>query len=145
MQTDLNYFTCILATLLILILCLMKITDRIREIRTIKNISQEYLASFLGIDTSSYHRIERGVCPLSVQRLERIAEALQVSIADLILMEKSGLPVDDPQYAYIKHLEEEIRFLRIQLQDKISPSTLSANSLNRTSPALNELQRMSRG
>jgi hypothetical protein len=80
-----------------------------------------------------------------VQRLERIAEALQVSIADLILMEKSGLPVDDPQYAYIKHLEEEIRFLRIQLQDKIGPSTLSVNALNRSSPGLTELQRLSRG
>jgi transcriptional regulator with XRE-family HTH domain len=97
----------------------MKITDKIREIRTQKNLSQEYLASYLGIDTSSYHRLERGVSPLSIQRLEKIVEALEMTLSELFCF---GEPIAHrkPQDLLILRLEDEIRFLRSQLQDKIN-------------------------
>jgi transcriptional regulator with XRE-family HTH domain len=97
----------------------MKTTDKIREIRTQKNLSQEYLASYLGIDTSSYHRLERGVSPLSIQRLEKIVEALEMSLSELFSF---GEPIVQrkTQDLLILRLEDEIRFLRSQLQEKIN-------------------------
>lgn len=95
----------------------MKITDKVREIRMKKNLSQEYLASYLGIDTSSYHRIERGVSPLSIQRLEKIAEALEINLIELFSLELRENQ-NKPHDLLINHLEDEIRFLRQQLQVK---------------------------
>ena len=95
----------------------MKTTDKIREIRTQKNLSQEYLASYLGVDTSSYHRLERGVSPLSIQRLEKIVEALDMTLPELFSF---GEPIVQrkTQDLLILRLEDEVRFLRSQLQDK---------------------------
>jgi transcriptional regulator with XRE-family HTH domain len=97
----------------------MKITDKIREIRTQKNLSQEYLASFLGIDTSSYHRIERGVSPLSVQRLEKIVEALEIPLSELFSFEEAPIQRKTEDLLILR-LEDEVRFLRSQLNDKIN-------------------------
>jgi transcriptional regulator with XRE-family HTH domain len=97
----------------------MKITDKIREIRTQKNLSQEYLASYLGIDTSSYHRLERGVSPLSIQRLEKIVEALDTTLSELFSFGEH-IVQRKTQDLLILRLEDEIRFLRSQLQDKIN-------------------------
>lgn len=96
----------------------MKTTDKIREIRTQKNLSQEYLASYLGIDTSSYHRLERGVSPLSIQRLEKIVEALEITLSDLFSFRETPTQ-RKTQDILILRLEDEIRFLRSQLQEKI--------------------------
>ena len=97
----------------------MKTTDKIREIRTQKNLSQEYLASYLGIDTSSYHRLERGVSPLSIQRLEKIVEALEMTLSELFSFGESPAQ-RKTQDLLILRLEDEIRFLRSQLNEKIN-------------------------
>lgn len=99
----------------------MKINEKIRDIRASKCISQEYMASQLGIDTSSYHRIERGVTPLSVTRFERIAKVLDVDIITII-SQANGNPKDSHKLnpGYVKHLEEEVQFLRRQLQEKLA-------------------------
>jgi transcriptional regulator with XRE-family HTH domain len=108
----------------------MKITDKIRDIRTQRNLSQEYLASYLGIDTSSYHRLERGVSPLSIQRLEKIVEALEMTLSELFCF---GEPIAHrkTQDLLILRLEDEIRFLRSQLQEKINHTS---NQLASRSP-----------
>lgn len=120
---------------ILIFITIMKITDKIREIRTLKNLSQEYLASYLGIDTSSYHRIERGVSPLSIQRLEKIAQALEINLIELFSFEQSEKQ-SKPNDVFILHLEDEIRFLRKQLQEKMdftngqSPAQLSFSPKN---------------
>ena len=100
----------------------MKIIDKIREIRSVKNISQEYMAMILGMDTSNYHRLEKGVSPLSIDRLEAIAAALGVQLPELI---SYGEPVKNIAPGtngvhpfYLDHLEVEVAFLRKQLQEK---------------------------
>jgi transcriptional regulator with XRE-family HTH domain len=100
----------------------MKVIDKIRQIRSMKNISQEYMAIVLGMDTSNYHRLEKGISPLSVDRLEAISVALGIPMAELIIYgEKENIPSasdkKNPDY-YLEHLEEEISFLRKQLQEK---------------------------
>jgi len=100
----------------------MKIIDKIREIRSRKNISQEYMANVLRIDTSNYHRLEKGVSPLSIDRLEAIAAALGITMSELLdygePAKKVPAETEGKHPLYLEHLEEEITFLRKQLQEK---------------------------
>jgi len=107
----------------------MSITDKIREVRSLKSISQEYMACQLGIDTSSYHRLERGTSPLSIGRLERIASILNVQVVGLLSVDAVLPPNSNDQSSYICHLEDEIKFLRSQLQEKLQ-ETMSARESN---------------
>jgi transcriptional regulator with XRE-family HTH domain len=106
----------------------MTIIDKIREVRSLKCISQEYMACQLGIDTSSYHRLERGTSPLSIGRLERIAAVLNVSVVELLNLEKPIELQPSEQSNYINHLENEIKFLRTQLQESIAIAVQSQDS-----------------
>lgn len=104
---------------LLLFSIMNSITERIREIRSGRSISQEYMANELGIDTSSYHRLERGTSPLSVTRLGEIARILEVDVVQLIGTKEQ--PKNDLQeHPYVKHLEDEVRFLRQQVQEQIA-------------------------
>jgi DNA-binding XRE family transcriptional regulator len=60
-----------------------KIVNNIRRIRKEKSLSQESVAYDLGLDYSTYGKIERGKIGLSVNRLEEIAKILNVKIQDL--------------------------------------------------------------
>jgi transcriptional regulator with XRE-family HTH domain len=113
-----------------------QITEKIREIRTAKSISQEYMANQLGIDTSSYHRIERGSSPLSVTRLARIASVLEVDVVDLINAQKATAEPAEAlrNHPYVKHLEDEVRFLRQQLCDRLAGVVSTKTNILNTSP-----------
>jgi transcriptional regulator with XRE-family HTH domain len=106
----------------------MNVIERIRLIRSQKQISQEYMASQLGLDTSSYHRLEKGICPLSVSRLERIAELLNVPLLELIQDPSENPKQGTDLESYIKHLEGEVRFLRSQLHEQIAKLYLQRDS-----------------
>lgn len=99
----------------------MEIAGIIRELRSIRNFSQEYMADELGINTSSYGRIERGISDLTVGRLQAIAAIFNMSLVELItygsvqnetMVSPGGVPITP---AYVAHLEEEVAFLRTLL------------------------------
>ena len=55
---------------------------RIREIRVVKNLSQDNLAFELGISTSAYSNIEAGKTEITVDRLFKIADVLKTPFAE---------------------------------------------------------------
>lgn len=63
-------------------ICFVKniIAYRIRKLRESKDYSQENMAGELGISTSAYSKIERGVTDTSVSRLDAIAKILDVDV-----------------------------------------------------------------
>jgi transcriptional regulator with XRE-family HTH domain len=63
---------------------LKKVGTKIREIRTIKNISQETFANECGTVYSQVNRIELGKLNFSISYLYRIARALEVDGKDLL-------------------------------------------------------------
>lgn len=63
--------------------------DAVRATRTAAGVSQEELAHRSGIDRSYIGAIERGEQNAGLLHLTRIADALQVPLADL--MAKAGL------------------------------------------------------
>ena len=62
----------------------MNIGNNIKQIRELKNFSQEYVAQELGLSQASYARIENGTIVPKVDRLQRIADILEVDLSTLM-------------------------------------------------------------
>lgn len=118
----------------------MKIGANIRSVRVQKNYSQEYMAACLGISQSYYARIENDQMDISLTRLVKIAQTLEVSISKLLPLELmqqiqtvSHSQVGNGQYidqriqdaqlalyeSQLNHLKQEIEFLR-QITSQLS-------------------------
>lgn len=59
---------------------MQNVLNSIKAQRAIKGYSQEYMANILGIDYSSYGKMENGHSKMTVQRLYKIAEILGLDI-----------------------------------------------------------------
>jgi DNA-binding XRE family transcriptional regulator len=64
---------------------LVALGDAIRTFRVTKNISQEKLALMAGVDRSYFGRVERGDNNMAVLTLVKIAAALGITVAELML------------------------------------------------------------
>jgi transcriptional regulator with XRE-family HTH domain len=62
----------------------MNIGNNIKQIRELKNFSQEYMAQELGISQPAYARIEGGTVIPKIDRLQRIAEILEIDVSFLL-------------------------------------------------------------
>ena len=62
----------------------MNIGTNIKNIRELKNYSQEYVAGEIGISQSSYARIETGAAIPKIDRLQKIADVLEVDLSTLL-------------------------------------------------------------
>jgi transcriptional regulator with XRE-family HTH domain len=109
----------------------MKTHEKIRQVRSIRNLSQEFMAGELRMDTSSYCRMEKGVTTLSVERLRKIASILRVSPEDLMdrqhLSNHRDRQAESVLNKIVRQLEEEVRSLREEL-DKQQYSEQKSNS-----------------
>ncbi|TDT41361.1 helix-turn-helix protein [Halospina denitrificans] len=56
----------------------------VREVRRNREISQDQLALRAGIDRSYMGRIERGQVNITLEKVYRLAEALDCSVRDLL-------------------------------------------------------------
>jgi len=57
---------------------------KIKQIRELKNISQEFIATQLGISTRAYSKIETGETQLSIKRLNEISSILEVPPLEIL-------------------------------------------------------------
>jgi transcriptional regulator with XRE-family HTH domain len=62
----------------------MHIGYKIKKLREIQNLTQEYIAGQLGISQRAYSKVETGVTRLTVERLTAIARILCLSESDLL-------------------------------------------------------------
>lgn len=62
----------------------MKVLDNIKSIRKNKGLSQEYVASKLDLHVINYGKIENNKTALTIERLYKIAEILEVSVMELL-------------------------------------------------------------
>jgi XRE family transcriptional regulator, regulator of sulfur utilization len=69
----------------------MNLSERIRQLRLQKGLSQENMADMLGLSTSAYGDIERGRTEPPLSRLEAIAQLLEVPLSTLLGLEGSSL------------------------------------------------------
>ena len=94
------------------------IKQKIYEIRRSKGISQEKFANLIGVALNSYRKLERGKTNLVNEKLWDIANALNVSVKELVLEDDilTGSSLADMErkryQAKINSLEEEIATLK---------------------------------
>jgi len=62
----------------------MKINEKIRFMRQLKEFSQEEMAEKLSLSLNGYANIERGETDVSVSRLEQIATIFDVDLLELL-------------------------------------------------------------
>ncbi|HEV7380508.1 MAG TPA: helix-turn-helix transcriptional regulator [Dyadobacter sp.] len=60
------------------------LSERIRQIRMQKGLSQENMADMLGLSTTAYGDMERGRTDISLGRLENISKILDIGLPDLL-------------------------------------------------------------
>ena len=64
---------------------------KIRQVRELKNFTQDYIASQLDMSTRAYSKIETGETQLTVNRLNEISEILEVNPLDLLGFEAKNV------------------------------------------------------
>lgn len=84
---------------------------RIRQIREIRNLTQEFMADRLSISQNTYSRLENETIKLSAERLFQIAEILEVPVDFLIDKEKPFINIgnnkENKYVGYFENLKEE--------------------------------------
>jgi transcriptional regulator with XRE-family HTH domain len=107
---------------------------KIKKVRELKNLTQEYVAEQVGMTTSGYSRIERGEVKISLDRLQQVAMVLGVQPNDLTNFDENVFftnygTANDNSFSYsadkellqqviatyearIADLKDEIEFLR---------------------------------
>jgi transcriptional regulator with XRE-family HTH domain len=89
----------------------MNIGDKIKKIRSAKNLSQKEVAVSLNMDPAQYSRIENGKSDPYFSTIEKIAKALGVEVADLVTGEDLEVNTAD------KSLMEKLRYIEL-LEEK---------------------------
>lgn len=74
----------------------LTIGAKIKKIREIKGIKQETLAKTLKMTPNGYGKIERDESKVTLDRLEEIAEALQVSLSDILGFDTNSVTISNP-------------------------------------------------
>lgn len=62
----------------------MQISEKLRVLRQSKNLTQEELAEQLGWGIKTYANIERGKTKITVDKLEKIAQMLGITLDELV-------------------------------------------------------------
>jgi transcriptional regulator with XRE-family HTH domain len=84
----------------------MNIGERIKLFRSSKNLSQKEVAASIGIDQAQYSRIESGKVEPTLSSIEKIADALGITVAEFFSQEK---PAD--VNSYDKTLVDRLKLL----------------------------------
>ncbi|MFD1001737.1 helix-turn-helix domain-containing protein [Ohtaekwangia kribbensis] len=84
--------------------------SNLRVLREINNYTQEYVASQIGVDQSTYCKIERNPRVLKAEQVEKLAQLYDVGVAD-ILAPSVSISFENTQkgYGYINNLNEEFQ------------------------------------
>lgn len=110
------------------------IGDNIRKFRELKNITREVIAAEMEMSVSGYSRVERGEVDLTLTRLEKIADILEVDVSKVLnfdatqifnisnsgtIQDNASLQQgitnkynDEIKDKYIRNLEEQIERLK---------------------------------
>ncbi|MDO5607491.1 MAG: helix-turn-helix transcriptional regulator [Capnocytophaga sp.] len=91
----------------------------IKEARKARGYSQEAVAINLGITQGAYAKIEKGDSPLSIRRLHKLCDILELSVKDVFSNQEEGFAFIEKQIIEeMSSLQKEIDRLKQQLSEK---------------------------
>lgn len=114
------------------------IYNNIKKFRELKNLTREWMANELNLSLSGYSKIERGEVDITISKVYKISEILNVSVEQLLNFDATqifnvthnqqvqGLGSqadvinfygDDYKEKYIKMLEAEVQRLKNKLKE----------------------------
>lgn len=93
------------------------IGERIRKCRVNKGLSQDYVANELSLSTSAYSNIETDKTELTVNRLIKIAEILEVKVNELMGTEDFVKNYTTTEASVNNILEAEMKQLKLQMKE----------------------------
>jgi transcriptional regulator with XRE-family HTH domain len=116
---------------------MLKIGNKIKKLRELKNFTQEYMAQNLNLSPNGYGKIERDEVDITMGRLEAIAKIFEMDMFQVMSFdEKQIFNITNSQnsYAYgfvqslqtsshemcqtlINQLQDEVKYLRVQNQE----------------------------
>lgn len=109
------------------------VEEKIRNIRELKNFTQEYMAKKLGITQAGYSKIESGATKISYSKLSEISKILDIEVEGLLAFDSqkyfnsfNNVKGSNNGSVTIKVKDEDIKKL---FEDKIN---LLERLLNRT-------------
>ncbi len=99
----------------------MHIGHKLKKLRELKNLTQEYVANQLEITQSNYSRIENNEIELSLNKLEKIADVLEMKPEEILAFDEkyifnlmhnenaySGVTINNYYNQELKTLNEKI-------------------------------------
>lgn len=69
----------------------MKVGNKIKKIRELKNYTQEYMANELSMSISNYSKIERDEISITLDRLDEIATILKMKFQDILAFDEKNV------------------------------------------------------
>lgn len=91
----------------------------IRQYRELKNYSQKWVASQMGISQNAYSKIENNITQLTVHHVRQLSKILEVPVLDLLKDDfEIHRPIFLPKTVTRDQLLERIQMLEAKLEDK---------------------------
>jgi len=100
---------------------MIDISQRLKQLRNIKGLSQKQVATEIGVDQGQYSRLESGKVEPTLSSLQKIADVFDISLSELLkdnsdLGEEINLPLLE-KVKMIDQLEEKERDSLINIID----------------------------
>lgn len=96
----------------------MRVGEKIKKLRELKNYTQQYMADELELSLSGYGKIERDETDISISRLEKIAAVLDVDVNTILSFdERQVFNFNNNQNTMVSMRDQHIN--QMELIDKI--------------------------
>jgi len=96
----------------------MRVGEKIKKIRELKNYTQQHMADELELSLSGYGKIERDETDISISRLEKIAAVLDVDVNTILSFdERQVFNFNNNQNTMVSMRDQHIN--QMELIDKI--------------------------
>jgi transcriptional regulator with XRE-family HTH domain len=121
----------------------MALADNIKKIREEKNFLQKQVATHIGVDKSTYSKIEKGSREVTVKELQKMAELFNVSIDQIVNFEgdiPKEVTIQDKtsveQMNLIQQLDDDDKQTIFKLIDKMLTNKKFKDFFNKNVAAL---------
>lgn len=103
----------------------MTLGDKIRKIRQDKKLTQEDIAFEVGVNANSISRIERDLTDVNFSRLTQIANALKMTVAEILAYEEPN-----PFEAEVENLKKQLELKDAELRRAEKELLLKEKEIN---------------
>lgn len=101
------------------------ISQNIKKLRLLNNMTQEELSGLLELDTQYYSQLERGERNFTIEKIIRLCQILHVGIEDIIPVENDPAPDVSAQIARINQLVRGLSPSQLTLLEKFITEVLT--------------------